>query len=226
MLTYDNKSFAKAMNNIVDYSIGFLRGAELGKQKFLDGLGKISIEAMKEYVDTSARVNPQALHHIYEWYQTGSPAARLYDLSYTVSNLGLSFKSEFRQSTSIAKGSTVPFYNKAKIMEEGIPVTITPVRAKALRFLDDNGDEIFIKGATTVKNPGGQAVQGAFERVLKEFIDVYFTQVFLQSSDIGKYLQKPTIYQKNFAAGSKLGKQKGIETGYRWIANATLVGGE
>ena len=222
-LQFLDKEFNKVMNNIVDYSLGFLEGAERGKQKFLNGLGARTIEAMKEYVDATARMNPKAMHHIYEWYQTGSPSARLFDLNYTVSNLGLSFKSEFRQSSTIANGSRKPFYDKARIMEQGIPVTIRPTRAKALAFEVD-GKQVFTKGPVTVSNPGGEETQGALEKALESFMELYFSQLFIHSSDIGNKLKNPVIYKKNFAAGSRSGKAKGIETGYRWIANASLEG--
>lgn len=220
-ISYDSKEFEKLMSGVVSYSIGFLEGARSGKKKFLEGLGKRSIEAMKEYVDISARGNPNALHHIYEWYQTGSPNARLFDLNYTVSNLGLSFRSEFRQSTTVARGSTKPFYDKARIMEEGIPVTIRPVRAKALSFNVD-GEQVFVKGPVTVDNPGGPQTERALEKTLEDFINLYFTQAFMLSSDIGSKLFNPIIYKKNLRSGARLGKGKGFETGYRWIANAAL----
>jgi len=74
------------------------------------------------------------LHHVYEWYQTGSPAARLFDINYISNQIGLSFNSTFRQSVSIKSGSKVPFYNKAQIIENGIPVTIRPVSSEVLSF--------------------------------------------------------------------------------------------
>jgi hypothetical protein len=30
------------------------------------------------------------------------------------------------------------------------------------------------------------------------------------------------LYKKNFKAGSKIGKSKGVDTGFRWIANAKI----
>ena len=63
---FDNKKFAKQMNNIVNYSFGFLEGAEKGKTVFLDNLGKDTIEALKVFIDTNARMDPQAMHHVYE----------------------------------------------------------------------------------------------------------------------------------------------------------------
>jgi hypothetical protein len=122
----NDAAFKKDMKNIMNYSIGFLEGVQAGKVKFLNNLGVMTKEILEQYIDSNARVNPEALHHIYEWSKVGSPDARLYNINYTISNLGLSFVSTFKQSTSIKDGSLVPFYNKAKIMEEGTPVTIRP----------------------------------------------------------------------------------------------------
>lgn len=209
------------MNNIVNYSIGFLDGVQKGKTVFLKTMGMETVEVMKEFIDSNARVNPQMLHHIYEWNLTGSPDARLYDISYTVSNLGLSFKSSFSQSRSIKDGSRTPFYDKARIMENGIPVTIRPRSAQVLAF-DDNGETVFTRGPVEILNPGGTEVEGGFEKVFDMFFHKFFSQAFLRTSGIAKYLENPQVYKKNMPAGKKLGRSKGISTGYRWIANAGL----
>jgi hypothetical protein len=218
---FDDKALMKSLNNVIDYSIGFLDGIQKGKQVFLDNLGKGVVEIVKEYIDASARVNPTKLHHVYEWYETGSPQARLYDIHYTISNLGLSIKSTFSQSRSIKNGSRTPFYDKARIMENGIPVTITPVKAKVLHFTDGN-DEVFTKGPIEVENPGGN-VQGQFESIFNEFFSQYFSQSFLRKSGALSDLENAQVYKDNFAAGSKFGKGKGVETGYRWIVNAKVI---
>jgi hypothetical protein len=218
-LQYDTKQFMKDMSNVVNYSIGFLEGVKTGKTAMLENVGSLTIESMKQFIDSMARVDNEMLHHVYEWNQTGSPDARLYDLTYTVSNLGLSIRSSFRQSSSIQSGSRVPFYDKARIMENGIPVTIRPVRAKVLAF-EDGGEQVFTKGPVTVSNPGGQRVQGGFEKAFDVFMNQYFSQAFLSSSGILGYLQNPVAYKKNLPAGKRFGKSSGYATGYRWIANA------
>jgi hypothetical protein len=217
----NSKQFELQMNNIVKYSMGFLDGVERGKTIFLKNLGAGTIQALAAYVDVSAKGNPRALHHIYEWYQTGSPNARLFDLDYTVSNLGLSITSTFKQSRTIKEDSNEPFYNKASIMERGIPITITPKRSSVLVF-EEGGNTIFTKNPVTVRNPGGDEVQGSFEKTVDEFILRYFKQSFLRASGIYDYIKKPVLYKKNIKAGSKLGKSKGIDTGFRWIANAKI----
>jgi hypothetical protein len=217
----DTKAFDKQMNNIINYSFGFLDGVQKGKKVFLDKLGVGVIQALSQYVDVQARANPKALHHVYEWNQTGSPGSRLFDLNYTVSNLGLSLNSKFRQSRTVSENMTVPFYNKAKIMEDGIPVTIAPTKSEALRFSGPNGD-VFTKKQVTVTNPGGDEVYGSFESTVDEFILRYFKQSFIKASGLYEYINKPTLYKKNLRAGSRMGRSKGIDTGFKWIANATI----
>jgi hypothetical protein len=213
--------FKKEMKNIIDYSIGFLDGIQAGKTKFLNNVGIMTRELLEQYIDSNARVNPKALHHIYEWYKVGSPDARLYEINYTISNLGLSFVSTLKQSTSIKDGSSVPFYNKAKIMEEGTPVTIRPTRSNVLVF-EDGGETIFTKGEVVIQSPGGVETTGAFEKAVDTFFNRYFTQAFLKTSGLYEYLNNPKVYKQNLAAGKSMGRSKGLQVGYRWIANAGI----
>lgn len=207
------------LNNIVEYSMGFLDGVQKGKKLFLNSLGSNIKEMLEIFIDSNARSNPQALHHVYEWYKVGSPDARLFDINYTVSNIGLSFKTSFTQSNTIKDGSSVPFYNKAKIMEDGIPVIIKPKYADVLAF-DDNGETVFTKGPVEVSNPGGAQVQGSFQKVTNIFFSKYFTQAFLKTSGVDRYLSNPQIYKKNLQKGKMSGKSVGVSTGYSWIVNA------
>ena len=217
----NDAAFKKDMKNIMNYSLGFLEGIQAGKTKFLNNVGVMTKELLEEYIDSNARVNPEALHHIYEWYKVGSPDARLYDINYTISNLGLSFVSTMKQSTSIKDGSSVPFYNKAKIMEEGTPVTIRPRKASVLVF-EDGGETVFTKGEVTVQSPGGTATTGSFQKVVDVFFNRYFTQAFLKASGISGYLGNADVYKRNLQAGKASGRSKGLQVGYRWIANAGI----
>lgn len=219
---FDTTRFNKEMKNILGYSIGFLEGAQKGKTRLLDNLGRETIEILKQYIDANARVNPQALHHVYEWHKTGSPAARLFDIDYTVSNLGLSLKSTFRQSTSIKEGSNVPFYDKARIMENGIPVVISPRRAQVLAF-EENGEKVFSKTPIRVSNPGGPESNGAYERAFDSFFRQYFSQSFLKSSGVLGYLGQSKAYKKNIGAGKVGGRSVGISAGYRWILDGKAL---
>jgi len=210
--------FLSDMNNVVQYSLGFIEGVKRGRNMFLKSLGSGIKEMLEVFIDANARSNPQALHHIYEWYKTGSPDARLFDINYSVSNAGLSFSSTFSQSNSIKEGSSSPFYNKAKIMEEGIPVTISPKRSQVLVF-EENGETVFTKGSVEVSNPGGIQVQGSFERIVNLFFTRYFTQAFLRSSGVTEHFKNPVVYKKNLQKGKNTGRSVGLSTGYSWITS-------
>jgi hypothetical protein len=216
---FNTTKFTKDMNNIVKYSEGFLEGAKRGKTIFLRNLGVQTVELLKEYIDSNARVNPQALQHVYEWYQSGVGSARLFEIDYTVSNLGLSFMSNFTQSTSIKNGSRTPFYDKARIMESGMNVKIRPKNATVLAFNVD-GQEVFTSNEVTVTNPGGAEAAGSFEKTFESFFTQYFTQSFLKSSGVLQFLENPVSYKKDLPSGKNLGRARGLSTGFRWIANA------
>lgn len=215
--SFYDKKFGKELDNIVQYSMGFLDGVLLGKNQMLKNLGHPIIEMLKQYIDSQARVDPQLLHHVYEWNEVGNPDARLYDIEYVVSGLGLSFKSSFSQSKSIKDGSNVPFYDKAKIMEDGIPVTIKP-KNKVLVF-EDNGESVFTSKPVTIENPGGDQVEGSFQRVFDSFFNNYFSQSFLKISGIYDYLRDPKIYKSNLKLAKTGGRSLGVSTGFRWIVN-------
>lgn len=216
----DTKSFEKIMNNVEKYSKGFIDGTIKGRPVLLSNLGRSTIQAMYNYIDASARSNTQALHHIYEWYRTGSPEARLFDLNYSVSDPTLVISSLYKQSSSIADGASTPFYEKARIMEEGIPISISP-KKKALVF-EVNGQTVFTSKEVSVQNPGGSFVEGSYQKVFNEFMTRYFTQSFLKASGLFEYIENPYIYKKMIAAGAKQGRSAGISAGYKWISEAKV----
>jgi len=224
MIKFNSKQFKIDLTNIVEYSVGFLDGIHAGKKVFLNNLGKESVEVIKQFIDSNAKADPAMLAHVYEWYQVGSPDARLYDINYTVSNLGLSFLSTFKQSSTIKDGSREPFYNKARIMEEGIPVVIRPKVATTLVFEQD-GETIFTKNAVKVDNPGGVEAQGGFQKMMDIIFSKYFSQALLRTTGLDLYLNNPRVYKTNMAAGKRSGRSAGYPTGFKWIANAGVVNG-
>ena len=217
IFNFDDKQFIKDMTNIIGYSNGFMKGVEVGKDTLLLELGKTAIEAFKKFVDSNARVNPAALQHVYEWYQAGSPDSRLFELDYRADAGGLTINSTFSQSKSVKSGSNVPFYDKARIMEFGIPVTIEPKKSDVLVF-SVNGEDVFTKNAVTVADPGGQEAQGGYQAVFNMFFSQYFTQAYMQASGITQHLKNPKDFKTNFAAAKTGGKALGTKVGYNWIS--------
>jgi hypothetical protein len=213
---FNDKDLFRDIMNVVEYARGYVEGAEKGKSKFLAELGVATIEIAKEFIDINARMDPQRLHHVYEWYLTGSPEARLYDIDYAINKDSVFFTYQFKQSQSVSRGSTTPFYNKAEVMESGMPVTIKTKTANVLAF-DANGETFFRPGPIVVDKPGG-AVAGQFEKVLDVFFNQYFRQSFLKASGIAYNLESPAEFHKNLRKNK--GRAEGIKAGYNWIVGA------
>jgi len=217
MLIANTKGFEREMSNIVKYSQGFLEGAKLGKPKMLANVGKELRLAVAQYIDSSARVNPQSLHHVYEWYKTGSPDARLFDINYRVVANSLSMNATIRQSNSIRDGSTVPFRNKAYVMENGISVRVEPKISPVLVF-EENGETVYTRKGVNIENPGGEETVNGLETTFREFFLSYLSQSVMFSSGMMDNLRNPIDFKKNLRAGAKGGRSVGVSVGKNWIS--------
>ena len=224
IVNFDTSKLVKDLNNFTQYSLGFLDGIEEAKPIFIDNLGKTIIDSLKDFIDANARTNPETLHHVYEWYQTGSPEARLFDIEYVVQGKnGLSFNYTFSQSRSYSMNSMEPFYDKANIMENGIPVIIRPKPRGVLSF-NDNGEQVFTKKPVVVSRPGGNEVQGSFERTLKTFFESYFTQSYIMNSGITKHFSNLRPFRDNLKSGVKQGgRPLGFKVGYEWTSKGGKI---
>ena len=127
------------------------------------------------YVDAKARTKPKSLHHVYEWQRTGNSESRLFKLK-LIDSPTLSFKLdyEFKLSKTYSGNSTskkkYKFPNKAFIMENSIPVTISPRSSKRLVFKINDLSIFMPEGASvTVTNPGGKAATNQFTLAYSHF---------------------------------------------------------
>lgn len=219
IVALDDKRFMREMNNIIQYAEGFIEGAKRGKPALLTNVAKDLKFMIGQYIDSSARVNPDSLHHVYEWYRTGSADARLFDIDYVVAGNSLSMGATLRQSTTMSKGSNVPFRNKAYVMENGISVKISPKNSPVLAF-EDNEEKVFTRKSVLVDNPGGSMVEEGFESVFKEFFVKYLSQSIIFSSGIAYNLKNPIDFSKNLRAGASGGRSVGVRTGQAWISRS------
>jgi hypothetical protein len=217
LVKFDTRAFDQKMSQFVDYSIGFIEGVESGKSDFMKEFGRGIIAGLSQWMDSHARSNPQALHHVYEWYRTGSPEARLFNITSSANAGGIQITSTFRQSKTLQKDAKEPFYNKAQVMESGQPITIKP--KKDLLVFNINGEPVFTRKEVTVVSPGGRQVAKSYEKTFDEFFQNYFTQSFLKASGLLNYLEDVSVYKTNLKNG---GKSVGKQTGYRWILNAKV----
>jgi hypothetical protein len=104
-------------------------------------------------------------------------------------------------------------------MENGIPVRIIPVAAKALVF-ENNGETVFSKKEVIVQNPGGDGVRGSFLKIFDQFFNQYFSQAFILSSGVLQDLKSISDFAENLNRGKKFGRSAGLDSGRRWISEA------
>jgi len=214
---FKTTDFMKEMDSIVQYANGFMDGAQAGKKQLLETIGAKTKEILESFIDSNARTNQAVLHHVYEWQQSGNAASRLFDIEYTTSGGGLTLRSTFRQSVSVKNGSTTPFYDKARIIEEGIPVRIKAKVSSVLSF-NDGGEQVFTKLPIDVSNPGGSEANGGFQRIVDSFFNSYWKQSFLKTSGIADILRNPIQFKQNLPRAKAGGRSVGYDVGYRWIA--------
>lgn len=163
------------------------------------------------YIDAQARIKPKSLHHVYEWQKAGSPEARLFKLNKLPSQgLGVTLSFDFLDSKSSVPSTRSKrryvFKNKATIMEEGIPVVVSPKFAERIVFDTGLGYTVFMpKGASvTIRRPGGAAAKKSFETAYKRFFTTAlvsesikrsgFQQIF--NMKVGKALSLPSQIKK------------------------------
>lgn len=129
------------------------------------------------YVDAMARTKPRSFHHVYEWKKTGDSKNRLFELKH-LSQEGLSFKIGFDYKPSVApipsnnSKTRHVFRDKARVMEAGNPVVISPRYADRLIF-EYQGSMVYMpKGkSVTVRRPGGAAATNQFGLAYARFFN-------------------------------------------------------
>jgi hypothetical protein len=220
----DTSEVERVVRNTIQYNEGFIAGSHAGLPVLLAKIGAAVVEALGRFIDMQAAGNPSALHHIYEWYQTGSAGARLFEFDYAVGGNTVTFNGSTTQSGSLSATATVPFYDKADIMESGTAISISPSSADVLAFSGGEG-MVFTPNTIVVSQPGGPGVAGSFQRVVDQFFSQYFTQAFLSASGLLSALETPTAYAASFAAGALGGGYgAGFGAGYKYIADAPVGG--
>ena len=216
----DGKQATKMLKNLVEYTDGFVTETKAQQGTVAAKLSKLSVDGFYEYLDQLARVNPGMLHHVYEWGRVGDPDSRLYELKRKLSNKSAVVTADFLESQTETPTSDHIFYDKAKIMEEGITVIVNEVQAEAL-FFEVDGVEYFRSGPIVIENPGGPNVRGAFVEHFEEFYNTYFDKVYLNAIRFYQYFMDAKPYEQNFAGAMKSGNARSIgrKTAFSWIMN-------
>lgn len=215
---FDTKQLKRVFDDTAKYSKGFVDGVELNKIKFMIELGQFVEEALNKYIDLQARINPDSLHHVYEWGQAGSPGARLFEIESIPGPNVIRFSGRFLASSSISDNATEPFVYKAETMENGIGITITPKFSDYLAF-EIGGRTVFTMDSIYVAHPGGDAVAGSFGKAVDVFFSQYLTNTLLQP--FLRDLATAEEYVRYFPQGAKGGGYGvGIKAGRLYLSSA------
>lgn len=212
---YSTLDFDRKMRNMINYSNGFLNGVQLGKTKFNAILAEYTIKALYKFIDAKARMNPESLHHVYEWGQVGNSGSRLFSFKALPTQRSITIVGEFLPSSSTSPTSNTPFVDKAEVMENAIEVVIEPKNSDVLVF-EDEGQTVFTSNAIYIAHPGGDAVAGSFGRVVDEFFIQYFTNAFLKP--LIRDLETADEFVEYFAQGvNGGGRSLGIRAGQKYM---------
>lgn len=216
----DSKKVNKTLENAVSFSYGFLDGIEIDQILFNKKLGEYVEQALGLYIDSEARANPDALHHVYEWGMVGEKNGRLFEFKSTASKRVITFSGKFLQSKIPSPSSDNIFYDKANVMENKIEVVVSPKNSDILSFEID-GEQVFTTNSIYIANPGGDEVAGSFGRIVENFFDVYFTKTLLRP--FMKKLNNPIEFTQAFGAGARIGRSAGINAGKKYIRSAGTI---
>lgn len=209
-----NDELSRILKNTISYSNGFLQGIDLNRTEFNRVLGGYAAEALGGYIDSKARMNPSMLHHVYEWNETGNKNSRLFNINVDATKYSITFSGKFLSSRKPSSDSGQVFVDKARIMENGISVTVTPKNSPVLAFEDD-GETVFTANSVYIAHPGGEQVSGSFGKVVEEFFDSYFSYSILRP--LMTKLKNPKEFSALYPQGAKTGKSVGVIAGRRYF---------
>lgn len=220
MIKFQIDDLIKKLNDTQKYALGYVDGLKSSESVIAQKMAEIGKAAVEQYLDTMAGMNPQMYHHIYEWGQTGNPSARLFNFVIKSKGKQRVINGTLTQSSFTVPGTTSVFYNKAKVMESGQDVLISPRSGGVLRFEVD-GQEVFTKNPVYVANPGGDYVVGAFEDATNNYFDVIFSQSVLTSVGFWKELKRNSEFKRGVRFG---GYNNGYKAAKKTVAK--IPGGE
>jgi len=217
-MKYVTTDYSKTMKSSLSYSEGFLKGAEQYQTYFNLQVAEIIKQAFYKYLDSTARLDPDSLQHVYEWDQAGVSGARLFKIEAFTGRQSIRFVTEFQQSTSVAPTSNEPFVDKASVMEAGTMVTISPKDGGVLAFEGDDGEMVFTPNEVQVDSPGGPQAKGGFAAATRDFFYNYLDKGLLRQ--LIKELETPIEFSQGWNKGMTY--STGVRSARRYL---TIDGG-
>lgn len=141
----------------------------INKQKINRGAAILIKNYFNQYLDSRARENPRAYHHVYEFDKTGQSSARLFTAFVGNSPDGSATITYTFTPAKDPNPNGYPFPNKAEVMENGETVIVTPKKSRYLKFEINDGQFVTLEKAV-IRNPGGTEVRGSFQSTFQTFM--------------------------------------------------------
>lgn len=141
----------------------------VNKEKINRGAAFVIKNYFEQYVDSRARQNPKAFHHVYEFDRTGDKDARLFKAKITSNNQNAVINFSFTQAKEPNRQG-YEFPMKAQVMEDNKPLVINPKRGKYLKYRLEDG-RFVTTTQSFVRDPGGREVAGSFESTFERFMN-------------------------------------------------------
>lgn len=141
----------------------------INKQKINRGAALLIKNYFNQYLDSKARQNPSAYHHVYEFGKTGNTSGRLFTAIIGNTPDGSATITYSFTPAKEPNPDGYPFPNKAEVMEKGETIVVTPKKARYLKFEINDGQFVTLE-KTVIRNPGGTEVRGSFESTFRTFM--------------------------------------------------------
>jgi hypothetical protein len=158
-----------------------------------------SVASIKFIKNTNmlSRSVKKSFHHVYEWGQVGTESGRLFRIfkkQETGGNASIYYKFNNSSkkspisnilSTPGSNGKSVTrsgvFKKKAEVMENGKEVSF--ITSRYIAFSPRSGGIVFVPPGRTIKikNPGGEATSGSFEKHFRAWWAMNFNKIFNES---------------------------------------------
>lgn len=182
----ENMMYAEIRNKVD--GIKELKSART-KTKLLDvAFSKSALKFVRK-TNMMARSNKSMLHHVYEWEGSGQESSRLFRIikkGGVAGSASIYYKfNNSRKRSPIDPSLKVPgatgkvvsksgiFKNKARVMEDGTPVSF--VTSRTIAIPSENGISFIPPGKTiNIRNPGGSSTTGSFSKHFRLWWTTYF----------------------------------------------------
>lgn len=163
---FDVAPFTKTVQQVAKYYTDVVSTLNAAIPIINRGIANDVVSTAYQYFDSMA-ASGNGIEHMYEFGHAGDPSMRLYRITQQAGAAGTVLSYEFIEARVPTPDSDKVFRDKARIMEQGVSVTIRPVDATILAF-NVGGEDVFTRGPV-ITTPG-KNVAGNFSNMFNDYM--------------------------------------------------------